>query len=63
MKKKRVRSAKHATILQMLADKYGFTQQYIRVCVKGHSDSEKSEEIRADYKKIEKELEKLTKTI
>jgi predicted Mrr-cat superfamily restriction endonuclease len=63
MQKKRVRSAKHATILRMLADKYGFTQQYIRVCVKGHSDSEKSEEIRADYKKVEKQLNNLSKTI
>ncbi len=56
---KRKRSSANAVILKQLAEKYGVTEQYARVCVKGYSDSEKAAEIQADYKLAEKKLNNL----
>ena len=56
---KRKRSSANAVILKQLATKYGVTEQYARVCVKGFSESDKAAEIQADYKLAEKKLNNL----
>jgi hypothetical protein len=57
--KKKIRSSANAVILKQLANKYNITEQYARVCVKGHSDSDIAPLIQADYKLAEKKLNNL----
>ncbi|MBF7093572.1 hypothetical protein IUY40_18735 [Flavobacterium sp. ALJ2] len=54
--RKKQRSASNAVILKILAEKHGITEQYVRVCVKGFSDSDKATEVQADYKVLKKQL-------
>lgn len=56
---KRKRSSANAVILKQLAIKYNVTEQYARVCSKGHSDSDVAEKIQADYKLAEQKLKNL----
>lgn len=55
----RIRSSANAVILKQLATKYSITEQYARVCVKGHSDSDIAPLIQADYKLAENRLNNL----
>lgn len=56
---KRKRSSANAVILKQLATKHEVTEQYVRVCVKGHANSEKADEIQAEYKLAFKKLTNL----
>ncbi|AIG29237.1 hypothetical protein SL053_002742 [Flavobacterium psychrophilum] len=61
--RKKQRSASNAVILKILAEKYGVTEQYVRVCVKGFSESDKAAEIQADYKVVKEQITNISKQL
>ncbi|EKT4547959.1 hypothetical protein JE955_002005 [Flavobacterium psychrophilum] len=46
-----------------MAEKYGVTEQYVRVCVKGFSESDKAAEIQADYKVVKEQITNISKQL
>ncbi|WP_034097482.1 hypothetical protein [Flavobacterium psychrophilum] len=61
--RKKQRSASNAVILKILAEKYGVTEQYVRVCVKGFSETAKAAEIQADYKVVKEQITNISKQL
>ncbi|MCB6062070.1 hypothetical protein [Flavobacterium psychrophilum] len=61
--RKKQRSASNAVILKILAEKYGVTEQCVRVCVKGFSESDKAAEIQADYKVVKEQITNISKQL
>ena len=47
----------NSQVVNKLSEKYGFTTQYIRQCLRGDRNSLTSDTIRKEYKKLAKEVD------
>jgi len=52
------RQSFNSAVVNKLSEKHGFTAYYIRQCIKEERNSITSDTIRAEYKKLTKEVEK-----
>lgn len=56
--KKNKRFTYNQEIIKTLSSKHGLTTYFIRQCLSGHRDSITADTVKADYKKLEAELNK-----